>query len=48
MIRGRLILKIEEETVVSLPSNKMIISETYMIIITFPDYNAPISMHGPH
>ena len=24
----------------------MIISQTYMIII-FPDYNAPISMHGP-
>ena len=37
----------EEETVISLPSNKMLISQTYMVIILFPDYNAPISMHGP-
>ena len=31
----------------SFPSNKMIISQTYMVIIIFPDYNAPISIHGP-
>ena len=39
----------ELTTVDGFPSNKMTISQTYinMVLITFPDYNAPISMHGP-